>query len=327
METVQGMNNWKLRCRKEADHVVILKAETCDQVATLPDTLWGLPVTALGNHALRQGWPIAQEGEEIQLVWGAEDADAQWDNRRLRKLTLPDTLRHIGEYALCNCEAMWSLTLWDSIAEWGSNALMNCRSLYQISIARVGEGQGESLCYFASELNRELDVTVTHPDGACVRLVFPEYEEDYEENYRSLQFSYSIVGSGYPYHHCFRQKQLSMREYDGIFKEFMAKKHEVDCAIRIAYYRLRHPLELGEEAKARYIGYLQANCAVALPWLVEQRDVPGLTLVLGVITPERGVLSAACEQARQTKLPEAVALLLEKLHQLEPPTTQQRFAL
>ena len=60
METVSGVNNWKLVIRREAAGVTILRAETCDRQAALPDTLFGLPVTALGHHALTPGRPMAE---------------------------------------------------------------------------------------------------------------------------------------------------------------------------------------------------------------------------------------------------------------------------
>ena len=46
MESVSGVNNWKLVIRRKAAGVAILWAATCDAKAALPDTLFGLPVTA-----------------------------------------------------------------------------------------------------------------------------------------------------------------------------------------------------------------------------------------------------------------------------------------
>ena len=55
MEQISGVNNWKLVIRREAAGVTILRAETCDRKAALPEELLGLPVTALGHHALTPG--------------------------------------------------------------------------------------------------------------------------------------------------------------------------------------------------------------------------------------------------------------------------------
>ena len=66
MESIAGVNNWKLTVRREAAGVTILRAATCDPRAALPDALWGLPVTALGDHALAAG-AAEVPGETVEL--------------------------------------------------------------------------------------------------------------------------------------------------------------------------------------------------------------------------------------------------------------------
>ena len=240
METVSGVNNWKLVIRREAAGVTLLRAVTCDERAALPEELFGLPVTALGDHALA---PTAgeAEGEAVQVTCGPVAADAEWNNRNLRELTLPPALRRVGDYALMNCVGLKTLRLWDGVTFWGGGALMNCRALDTFHLTRTGE-QGESLAYFADELSRELDVTITEPDGQTVRLLFPEYMEVYEENCPAHHFDYNIYGAGYPYHHCFRQKKLTMKEYDGLWRSYLGMEHDDGAALRLAWWRLRDPV-------------------------------------------------------------------------------------
>ena len=52
METVSCASNWKLVFRREGGGVTLLRAGTPDARAALPEELFGLPVTALGNRAL-----------------------------------------------------------------------------------------------------------------------------------------------------------------------------------------------------------------------------------------------------------------------------------
>ena len=54
METVSGASNWKLVFRREGGGVTILRAGTPDVRAVLPERLFGLPVTALGDRALAE---------------------------------------------------------------------------------------------------------------------------------------------------------------------------------------------------------------------------------------------------------------------------------
>ena len=102
METVSGVNNWKLLLRRETAGITILRAVTCDERASLPEELFGLPVTVLGDHALAPNAP-AVPGEAVQVTCGPLPDENGWDNRRLRGLTLPRHRRRVGDYALLHC--------------------------------------------------------------------------------------------------------------------------------------------------------------------------------------------------------------------------------
>ena len=306
-----GANNWKLTVRREAAGVAILRAATCDVRAALPETLWGLPVTALGDHALAPG-AAEVPGEEVTLTCGAPGGDA-WDNRRLEELTLPPTLEKIGDYAFLNCAGLKSLALHDAVRQWGGGALMNCRSLNTFRLTRLGE-EGDTLAYFADELSRELDVTITGPEGIAARLIFPEYRELYEENCPAHHFDYNISGAGYPYHHCFVRRRLDLRTYDRLWKAFLGMEHEPDCALRLAFWRLRYPLDLTPEAAEDYLDYLRCQAEKALVWLIGERDAAHLRFLLERVKPGGEVLGTGCALARELGASEALALLLEARH-------------
>ena len=96
MEIISGLSNWKMIVKREQDHIEILRAVTCDTKAALPDELWGLPVTVLGDHALAyNASPVI--GEEIRITCGPE---GEWDNRKLQDLTFPAQLTDVKDYAL-----------------------------------------------------------------------------------------------------------------------------------------------------------------------------------------------------------------------------------
>lgn len=325
METIGGANNWKLTLRREEDGITILRAFTCDPAAALPETLWGLPVTALGGHALSPAAaPVS--GQEVLMTCGPVDPAVSWDNRGLKELTLPAALRRVGDYALLNCGALETLRLHDGVAYWGGGVLMNCRLLHRIQLTRL-ERPGESLAYFVGELSRELDVTVLERDGQTLRLLFPEYVELYEENCPAHHFDYTIYGAGYPYHHCFRQRQLDLREYDRLWPGYLAMEHDDGCALRLALGRLRYPASLLPEAEAAYLRYLRDRAGEALRYCLEQRDAEGLGFVLERAAPDKAALSDACALARERGDAAALALLLEERHRRFPAAAEKRFAL
>ena len=142
METIQGLTNWQLTVRREGGSVTILRARTCDQNAVLPDTLFGLPVTALSDRALAAG-AAGVEGEALRVLGGAESEE--WDNRNIRALTLPRPLESIGDYAFMNLRAMQTLRFWDDLRATGSATFMNCRSFAGIELTRTAPTQGPAL--------------------------------------------------------------------------------------------------------------------------------------------------------------------------------------
>lgn len=330
METISGAGNWRLTVRREGASVTVLRAGTCDRKAVLPDRLFGLPVTALGDHALapgRQGDPPPPGAESVLITCGPAENPETWDNRELRDLSLPEGLASMGNYALLNCSALKTLRIYDGITRWGGGVLMNCRSLDTLRLTRTGPDQGEALAWFAGELSRELDVTIHGPNGETARLLFPEYTELYEENCPAHHFDYFISGAGYAYHHGFRQKKLQLKEYDALWRDFLGMEHEEDAALRLAWYRLRWPAGLSETAAADYRSYLRAHAGAALRLLLGERDADALPFLLAETQPDREALSAACALARERGDTAALAVLLEEQHRRFPGGAEKSFTL
>ena len=326
MVEVSGVGNWRLTVRREAGGVALLRAVTCDREAVLPDALFGLPVVALGDRAMApEDGRLSPEGEAVRVTCGS--GDGEWDNRRMESLTLPPPLERVGNYALLNCTGLKTLRFHDNVSSWGGGALMNCRSLYAFHLTRTGPDQGPGLAYLAGELCRELDVTIRGHDGTAARLLFPEYVEVYEENISAHHFDYSIAGAGYPYHHCFRQKRLRLNEYDALWPGYLAMEHEAETALRLAWLRLRHPVELSEGAEAAYLRYIQTHLGQALNRLAARGDGEGLHFLLRRTSPDRAALSEACARAREAGASAALALLLEEQHRRFPAGAAKRFAL
>ena len=325
METVSGIGHWRLTLRREGEGITILRASTCDARAILPGTLCGLPVTALGDHALAPTAAPA-EGETLLMTWGTGTDPETWTNRDLEDLTLPSALQRMGDYALMNCGSLRTLRLCDNIRVWGGGVLMNCRSLDTFHLTRVGE-QGDALAYVVDELPWELDVTVEETDGTVFRLLFPEYREVYEENCPAHHFDYNIFGAGYPYHHSFRQKKLDLRTYDELWPGFLGMEHDAESAVRLAFWRLRYPVELAPRAEGQYLSYLKAHAGEAAVWLVRERDTEGLAFLVKTAVPEGTDLTAASALARELGASEALALLLEQRRFAVPRGLDRTFEL
>ena len=321
MENAGKSPQLELTCRRESGGVTILRLRSSGGAVTVPDTLWGLPVTAIGDRAFAPG-AADVEGETVRLLGDSGETD----NRRITAVRLPDTIRHVGNYAFYNCTGLRTLSLSGETENWGGCALMNCRSLNTFHI-RLSDPVSTVMAYFADELPGELDMTLQYPDGSVARLLFPDYQESYEENSPAHHFDYFIHGAGYPYHHVFRNKHLFLADFDGLWSAFLQTEHDDDCALRLAYYRLRYPREVSAEAEGAYLRYLRAHSGEALAWLVAEGDMEGLAWLLGRTEPPREALAQGCETARIRGRAEAVALLLEEQHRRFAPARTRCFDL
>lgn len=323
METAAGQNEMTLWWRAVADGAEVTAVETSDRHVVLPETIQDLPVTALGHHAFSPD-RSAPEGTPLRLTCGGGTPEN--DTRKIETITLPPTLRRVGDYAFYNCTMLGELRMTEPVETWGGSVFMNCGRLCRFSI-RARDNRAESVAYFADELPVELDVTVEYPDGERVRLIFPEYRESYEENSPAHHFDFHLYGPGYPYHHVFRERALPLAAFDALFPDLLATEHDPDCAMRLAWYRLRFPRELTAAAAAGYLTYLNGRTGDVLNWLLEERDSRGLAWFLPRCGAEIAILSAAAERARRLSLAEPLALLLEHRHRKEPDGLDKSFDL
>ena len=305
-----GENNWRLVVRREADGVVLLRAATCDECAVLPDAVDGVPVVALGDHALT---PAAAPTDGEALTITGAPCDGAWDNRALRELTLPPALAAVGDYALMNCRALQTLRLTDRPVAWGTGALMNCRALRRIELLWDERDDGGAAVYFAGELSGELDVSAWRERRCVLRLIFPEYDETYEENGPAHHFDYRVYGAGQPYHRAFPGGGLSLADYDALWDRFLAGEHEPDTALRIAWWRVCCPYQLRENAAARYRAYLAAHADEALRYLLTLGDAALTETLLREIDCPADALRRAAALARERRDTAATAILLEAL--------------
>ena len=204
---------------------------------------------------------------------------------------------------------------------------MNCRLLDHLHLQRVDDEQRETLYYFVGEMSKEVQATIVNTDGGTARLVFPEYQEVYEENVPHHQFDFHIQGAGYMYRQAFRNKKLSLGDYDALWKKFLGVEHEPDCALRMAWLRLRWDAELSEESADGYRAYLRQHTAAAMELLLAEKDAAGLAFLLTQTEPDRETLAAAAATAREAGAAELLAILLEEQHRRFPVGRMKTFDL
>ena len=160
-----------------------------------------------------------------------------------------------------------------------------------------------------------------------LRLIFPEYFENYTENSAAHHFELKIVGGGYAYHGVFRAKKLAVADYDALWRDYLAAEHEEKSALRLAFYRLRYPAELSDRARQQYAAYLRRRIADALRFALGERDIRGVRLLLDLGSLDPEALDAALTEARSLRFTEATALLLEQRRGAQGTGRRKKFEL
>lgn len=329
MESVLcGPNNWKLIIRRSENGIIILRASTCDTHAALPDVVQGLPVVELGPNAMSPQCAEV-EGEEILIANGTPPPKSEWSSEKLIALSLPSSIRKIHSFAFLNCRELQHLELYGNVENWGNGIFTGCQKLHIFTIHSGNSPTcGTAVWYIASTMMGDLDVTI-ETGREKARLIFPEYEEYEEENLlaQAVMFSFHIAGAGYQYHQCFTGRKLDFTRYDNTWKAFMGLNYHPVDAIRIAFWRLFHPVSLAERHQLAYMEYLKKHAGPAVQWLTETRNAKGLAYLLKHTEPDRDALNAACDLARSSGFTEAGAILLEALHKRFPQRNSEIFDL
>lgn len=220
----------------------------------------------------------------------------------------------MGEYAFMNCRALHTLELHDAVEGIPSSAFMNCRAFSNIRLYQDGDTQGPVLSSFIPWLANELEVTVTRYDGEITRLVFPEFYEAYTENGPTHFFNYTIEGVGYAYHNVFKNRSFTMQEYDSLWENYFAAEHVDVCSVRLAWWRLRYPTGLSENAERAYTEYIAAFLHEVFDLVLKENDMQGLRLLLKHPAITAADLQYAQDKARDMRRTEATAILLEEQH-------------
>ena len=109
---------------------------------TIPSTLGGYDVTAIGNNAFKS-------------------------KTSLTGVTLPNTLVSIGEYAFSDCTNIVTMQIPSTVRSIGQYAFNNCKKITSISFPNGMSELNRYICYGCSEL---LSVSIPQSwKDACVR--------------------------------------------------------------------------------------------------------------------------------------------------------------
>lgn len=221
----------------------------------VPETIEGVAVEAIGNHAFS----------------GRDD---------LETVTIPESVRTLYGFAFHNCRNLRKITLFDSIDDYYDGVCRQCDNLEEVEIT-VNNSWYEVIRNFLADNDKTLRFLVHSKrssdnagdaaedrDYSTSCLVFPEYVYDFNENTMARTIQFSIAGSGYAFRECVDRRRIDYRQYDSLFAKAIIDGGEI--AEDIAIYRTLYPLELEDRFGTAYEQYIRDNTDRILDRLVKK---------------------------------------------------------
>jgi len=283
----------------------VTKILTPGAACAIPESLGGMPVTELGDHAVA--------------------------NQPVREVYMPKTLRRIGRYGFYNCENLQILHFYAETTEIGGGVFNASTKIREIYI-HMGTNERSSLRDFVTEITGRVMVHyfLTDENGQeweAARLIYPEFYDEAIENTPAKNLSFAIHGSGQRYRYSFENRKILFDRYDKAFvKETIVES--VELAAEIAVNRLMFPYELRPDAKEQYEKFLKEHlCEVLLTnmrnsevfrWLMTNYADTG-TVLGGEPALTKAELDRLIDVSSEGKLPEVSGILLDLKHRLYPP--------
>ncbi len=109
---------WSFK-KQNDDTLMITNYKGDSTEITIPDRIGKIVVTAIAEHALS---PTGSRKTKPDVL------------RNITKITLPDTIKSIGESAFRGCEKLTEINIPDSVEEIHDSAFFNCKSLKSITL-------------------------------------------------------------------------------------------------------------------------------------------------------------------------------------------------
>ncbi len=260
----------------------------------IPDVIDQKTVREISEYAFSGKNTDSDAGDGIEFRLAGDVLDS---------VTLPDTLRKIGNLCFYQCYELKSISIPNTAIEIGSDAFMNCKKLDTIRI-RGSVKEASSLRQILLQRTSATDVWF---EDAAVH--FSEYTEKYDLIGPAHIFELNIEGEGFRARKCFDGDVFDIRMYDDVFEKAIDTEDEKTLC-KMAALRLSRPISLDDKIKENYLSYLLDHMDRYLDEAIKDKD---LSLVKnlgseGVLSDEH--IAYALKKMTSVRWTEGVAKLL-----------------
>ena len=260
----------------------------------IPDVIDGKTVKEISAYAFSGKTTDPDPGDGIEFRLAGDV---------LTSITLPDTIKKIGNLCFYQCYNLRSISLPDTDMEIGSDVFMNCKKLDTI-IIRGSVNKPSSLRQILLQRTSATDVWF---EDAAVH--FSEYSEKYDLIGPAHIFELNIEGEGFRARKCFNGDVFDIRMYDDIFDKAVDTEDEKTLC-KMAALRLSRPISLSDEVKESYLDYLIKHMDNYLDEVVKDKDLSLMNNLgrEGLISDEH--IASALKKMTKVRWTEGVAKLL-----------------
>lgn len=267
----------------------------------LPEKIEGLPLTEVGPYCFAK-------------------------NKYLERVVVPDSVKKIERMAFYNCTGLKELELGAGLAELGGDAFMNCHSLHQLKV-RCGAKEASGVRFVLRQISSDLTVHFmgeTEEESAVI--LFSDYYESYDEVTPAHLFGRNIEGEGFRARQCFKDGVFEYVRYDGIFGKACAEENEKTLC-EMSMNRLRYPVELTDDARSQYEGYVKEHLDAICGNAVRNRDMSVLDFLCKSKLAEPVDLDKCARLAAECEWAEGGAFILRlKGQYFAPASRTSRYA-
>lgn len=297
----------------------LVRAFSDDPCPILPEQLDGLPLVQLGDYcfAAQQRASALPPEEQIlrYIVPGGTPSENRIGGNFLYAITLPDTLRSIGNCAFYNCRSLTSIYLGTNAQSVGSDVFLNTFALKQLTV-RAQPDRPCGLFAILNSITTDVRVVFQPEDTILAAAYYPEYWMDVQETPAHILLQ-TYSGQGFHYRQCFNNEVPEWDSYDAILAQ-SGSSDPARVMTLLALDRLRWPFALSENAKKAYRSYLAENVSTCISVLLKQQDTQTLSGLLALDIMDEPALQQAAEKARQSDNAAFAALLADALQKKQP---------